>query len=82
MTGRIRPQLIGEVSSLLMSRAVPCLNPIRRCAWASALSQCRIDQHMGAGPEREEPQQGDQRDQQQGGDGYGIGVGRPVERRF
>ena len=39
MTGRIRPQLIGEASSSLVSSAVPCLNPIRRCARASALSQ-------------------------------------------
>ena len=39
MTGRIRPQLIGEASSLLVSSAVPCLKPIRRWARASALSQ-------------------------------------------
>ena len=39
ITGRISPQLIGDDSSLLVSSAVPCLNPMRRCARARALSQ-------------------------------------------
>ena len=39
ITGRIRPQLIGEASSSLVSSAVPCLKPMRRCARARALSQ-------------------------------------------
>ncbi len=39
MVGRNTPQLIGERSSSLTSSAVPCLNPIRRCASASADSQ-------------------------------------------
>src|SRR6185437_3187616 len=34
------PQLIGEARSSLVSSAVPCLNPIRLCARARALSQC------------------------------------------
>ena len=38
ITGRIRPQLIGELSSELVSKAVPLLKPMRRWAWASALS--------------------------------------------
>nr|WP_260582063.1 hypothetical protein [Sphingopyxis sp. PET50] len=36
IVGRSTPQLIGERSSSLTSSAVPCLNPIRRCASASA----------------------------------------------
>src|SRR5689334_15878953 len=39
ITGRIRPQLIGDDSSLLVSKAVPCLNPMRFWARARALSQ-------------------------------------------
>src|SRR3546814_17529988 len=38
IVGRRTPQLIGERSSLLTSSAVPCFNPMRRFASASAES--------------------------------------------